>query len=187
MLLIEDIRSALAAARAGGATLLDIGAGIGAIHHELLNDRVSTAIHVDASTAHMAAAREETDRRGHTGRVAFTYGDFVTVADTIPEADVVTLDRVLCCFDDMPQLVDLSARKARQFYAAVYPRDVTWMRIALGVLNFVQRVKGTTFRVFLHDPQSIHAALEHAGLTRRNIRHTLGWEVVVYERFERVG
>ena len=66
----------------------------------------------------------------------------------------------------------------------MYPRDVRWMRVALFVINLVQRVKRTTLRVFLHDPAAIHATLTHAGLTRRTLRRTVGWEVVVYERLK---
>ena len=37
-------------------TLLDVGGGVGAIHHELLRSGVTTAIGVDASSAYIAAA-----------------------------------------------------------------------------------------------------------------------------------
>jgi magnesium-protoporphyrin O-methyltransferase len=181
-LLIEALRAALSASDAHYATLLDIGAGIGAIHHELLNGGVSRCVHVDASTAHLDAAKEETERRGHSARVEFVFGDFVALADTIPTADVVTLDRVICCYDDMHGLVQRSARKAGRLYGAVYPRQAGWMRVAIAGINLFQRLKRTTFRVFLHDPAAIDADLRDAGLERHSRRQTLGWEVVVYAR-----
>jgi len=181
-LLIEELRTALSATGVDGAVLLDIGAGIGAIHHQLLDGRVSRAVHVDASTAQLAAAKEETERRGHGSRVEFVFGDFVALADTIPAADVVTLDRVICCYDDMNGLVQRSARKAGRLYGAVYPRKIGWMRIGIVAINLIQRLRRTTFRVFLHDPAAIDAELRNAGLERRSRRQTLGWEVVVYAR-----
>ena len=181
-LLIDALRAALAASDAHDAVLLDIGAGVGAIHHELLNGRVSRCIHVDASTAQLAAAKEETERRGHSARVEFMFGDFTALADTIPSADIVTLDRVICCFDDMHGLVQRSASKAGRFYGAVYPRQNSWMRIGIASVNLLQRLKRTTFRVFLHDPAAIDAALRAGGLELRSRRQTLGWEVVVYAR-----
>lgn len=181
-ILIDDVRAVLDAEQITAAMLLDVGAGIGAIHHELLNGRVERAVHVDASPAHMAAARDETGRRGHEDRVQFVDGDFTSLSDSLAAADIVTLDRVICCFDDMPLLVSLSAAKARRFYAAVYPRSELWMRFALGLINFVQKLKRSTFRVFLHDPRSINETLERGGLTRRSLRRTIGWEIVVYER-----
>ena len=181
-LLIDALRVALKASDARDTVLLDIGAGVGAIHHELLDGPVAQVIHVDASTAHLAAAREETDRRGHGARVRFVHGDFVSIANTVPAADVVTLDRVICCYDDMRQLVGRSAEKAGRLYGAVYPRGVAWMRFALSVINVVQRLKRSAFRVFPHDPVAIDAELRAAGLERRSVRRTLAWEVVVYHR-----
>jgi magnesium-protoporphyrin O-methyltransferase len=181
-LLIEDLRAALIASNVDDATLLDIGAGLGAIHHALLDGLASRATHVDASSAQLAAAREETERRGHSGRVDFLQGNFVDMAPGMPPADVVTLDRVICCYDDMHGLVRRSAEKATRFYAAVYPRDNTWMRIGIAGVNVFERVKRSTFRVFLHDPRAIDAELRAAGLTRFSVRETLGWQVVVYRR-----
>jgi 2-polyprenyl-3-methyl-5-hydroxy-6-metoxy-1,4-benzoquinol methylase len=180
--LIEDLRAALVASNVHDATLLDIGAGLGAIHHALLDGRVSRAVHIDASAAQLAAAREETERRGHTGGVEFLHGNFVDMADGIRPADIVTLDRVICCYDDMPGLVSRSVQKATRLYGAVYPRDVAWMRIAIAGLNVFERVKRSTFRVFLHDPQAIDAELRASGLARVSVRETLGWQVVVYRR-----
>ncbi len=181
-LLVESLRLALDHADAKGATLIDVGAGVGAIHHELLDGRVVRAVHVDASSAHLAVARDETERRGHGGQVEFVSGNFVSVADSVAPADVVTLDRVICCYDDMPGLVSRSAEKATRFYGAVYPRELTWMRIAIATINVVQRLKRSSFRVFLHRPSAIDAALRAAGLERLTLRRTFGWEVVVYER-----
>src|SRR5262245_33303610 len=96
-LLIDALRSALDDTDVRAAVLLDIGAGVGAIHHELMDGRVDRTVHLDASTAYLTAAREETERRGHASRVEFVHGDFVAIADTVPPADVVTLDRVICC------------------------------------------------------------------------------------------
>jgi magnesium-protoporphyrin O-methyltransferase len=181
-LLIEDLRRAIAATGNDAVTLLDVGAGIGAIHHVLLDGPISRVTHVDASSAHLAAARQEVDRRHHTDNVSFVHGDFVALADSIPAADVVTLDRVICCYHDMTHLVRGSANKATRLYGAVYPRDATWMRFALAAVNVVQRVRRSAFRVFLHPPVSIDAELRAAGLERVSLRRTLGWEIIVYKR-----
>jgi methyltransferase family protein len=153
-----------------------------AIHHALLDGRVSRAVHIDASTAQIAAARDETTRQGHSAKVEFVFGDFVALSDTLPVADVVTLDRVICCFDDMDALVSRSGRKAGRFYGAVYPRKAAWMRVAIAALNLFQRLRGSAFRVFLHDPDAIDRVLRSTGLVPRAERHTLGWLVVVYAR-----
>ena len=181
-LLIEGLRLVLDRDRKPGTRLLDIGAGVGAIHHVLLTDGVEHAVHVDASTAHLTAAREETERRGHSGLVEFMRGDFVDMADHVPPADVVTLDRVICCYHEMPRLVRLSAEHALRLYGAVYPRGTTLMRAGIFAINLLMRIKRSPFRTFQHDPVAIDAVLRTAGLQRRHIRRTLGWEIVVYER-----
>ena len=181
-ILIDDLRAALGAASARDLVLLDVGAGIGAIHHELLDGSVSRAIHVDASSAHITAARAEAERRNHSARVDFLRANFVELADTVPTADLVTLDRVICCYDDMNGLVTSAASKATRIFGAVYPRQNTWMRVGITVINLIQRVRRSAFRVFLHDPSSIDRVLRDAGMRRSSVRRTLAWEVVVYAR-----
>src|SRR5262245_46251582 len=72
---------------AAGPTLLDIGGGVGAIHHHLLEKGFSHATHIDAAIAYVDAAKDETQRRGHAGRVSFSHGDFHELVKTAPEAD----------------------------------------------------------------------------------------------------
>ena len=182
VLLIDALRQATGANGARAEVLLDIGAGVGAIHHELLEDRVERAVHIDASSAHLSAARDETERRGHSGRVDFLNGDFVAIAASVAPADLVTLDRVICCYHDMPRLVRLSADKALRLYGAVYPRPTLWMRMGIPMINALQHLKRSEFRVYLHAPAAIDSVLTGAGLRRRSLHRTLAWEVVVYER-----
>ena len=45
------------------------------------------------------------------------------MSDEIEAADVVTLDRVICCYPDMEALVGRSAERALRLYGLVHPRD----------------------------------------------------------------
>lgn len=170
---------------AGGATagsLLDVGGGIGAMHHMLLDDGVREAVQVDVSPAYISVAQEEARRRGHTDRVRFVRGDFVALADELAAADIVTLDRVICCYPDMEQLVAGAANKARRLLGAVYPRETRFVRAMLAMTNLVMRLRRTAFRVYLHPPRVIERSMLRRGLVRRSSRRTLVWEIVVYER-----
>lgn len=116
-----------------GMSLLDIGGGVGAIQHELLNAGADRAVAVEASAAYLEAAQEETMRRGREDRIEYRHGNVVDLAarpQGIPAADVVTLDRVLCCYHDMDALIRVSVERARLFYGLVYPPDTWWMRAA---------------------------------------------------------
>ena len=72
-----------------GLTVLDIGAGIGAVHQELLAEGAARAIDVDGSPAFVDAARDEAARRGTLDRVRYEVGDFVALAPAIETADIV--------------------------------------------------------------------------------------------------
>lgn len=165
-----------------GLTLLDIGGGVGAIQHQLLEAGLQSATDVDASLAYIHAARAEAQRRGYAGRVSHHYGNFVDLAEEIASADIVTLDRVICCYDDMEKLVSLSAERARKIYALVYPRDTWWVKIGLAVVNFFSRLQRNPYRAFAHSSQAVEALVRKMGLKQTTCRQTFVWQVVVYTR-----
>lgn len=165
-----------------GATVLDIGAGVGAVHLALLEAGAAGAIDVDGSPAFIAAAKKEALRVGVAHKVRHEAGDFVELAGGIEPADLVALDRVVCCYPDMAALVGLSAARASRRYGLVYPRDVWWIRGGGAVLNAVMRLFRQRMRVFIHKTADVEALVEAAGLTRRYFRHGLYWQVAVFER-----
>lgn len=169
-----------------GASLLDVGAGIGIVHHELLAVGAKKAIHVDATAPHIRVAEEEAARRGHAGRVTFLRGDFVMLASQIQAADVVTLDRVICCYPDMQVLVSQSASHARRLYGAVFPRERWMVRAVVALGNFARRMTGNSFRSYVHPVCGIDAALQRQGLRARTVRDTFAWRVAVYSRVSNV-
>ncbi len=173
---------ALKAEGVQGMTLLDIGGGIGAIGHELLAAGASRATNVDASTAYIEVAKEESERRGHSDRVSYQHGDFVDLAPEISAADIVTLDRVICCYPDMEALVGLSSQRATKYYGAVYPRDNLWFKIARPVLNFFLWLSRNPFRMFVHATAAVDAVVRKQGLQPRFHGHTAIWQVVLYGR-----
>jgi predicted TPR repeat methyltransferase len=173
---------ALKAAGVAGRTLLDIGGGVGVIQHELLRGGVTEASGVEASTAYLAAAREEAARQGHADRLRLEHGNFVALAPTLPPADIVTLDRVICCYPDMPALVGLSVALAREAYGLVYPRDTWWVKLGLALGNLALWVRRTPFRTYAHPTAAVDALVRGQGFAPRFARKTLVWQVVVYGR-----
>jgi magnesium-protoporphyrin O-methyltransferase len=173
----------LASEGVDGMTLLDIGGGIGAIQHELFKAGINRATDVDASSAYLQAAQEESARQGHAEQTTFHRGNFVDLAPEIDAADIVTLDRVICCYPDMDVLVRLSSERAKKFYAVVFPRDNQLMRLAATVGNFFLRLSGNPFRTFIHSTAEVEAIVTSNGL-RRHFYDTSGlvWQVIVYTR-----
>ena len=173
---------ALKAQGTAGATLLDIGGGVGAIQHELLRDGVQSATSVDASTAYVKAAREEAERQGHAGKVRYIHADFVEEAPGLQQAGIVTLDRVICCYHDMPSLVGLSVGKAERLYGLVYPRDVWWTRAGIKVANLYFRIARNPYRGFVHNAQAVDSLVRDNGFRQRFYKTSGPWQVVVYAR-----
>jgi 2-polyprenyl-3-methyl-5-hydroxy-6-metoxy-1,4-benzoquinol methylase len=173
---------ALRAQGVSGATLLDIGGGIGAIQHELLDDGVTEATSVDASSAYLGAARAEAEKRGYAGRVRYFHGNFVELAKGIPPADIVTLDRVICCYDEMEALVRSSAARASRLYGVVFPRSAWWVRLATALANVTLWIRGSPFRIFAHPTAAVEGVVA-AQRMRRVFRRSAGmWQVAVYAR-----
>ena len=162
--------------------MLDVGAGVGAVHLELLDAGAATAVDVDASPAFVAAARDEAARRGHADRVTYRVGDVVAVGEDVAPADIVALDRVVCCYPDMAALVTMTADRARRRYGLVYPRDPTWIRAGARVGNAVARLFRSKTRIHVHPTRDVEGLVRAAGLEERVRRTTTFWQVVVYER-----
>ena len=165
-----------------GKTLLDVGGGVGAIQHELLDAGAWAATSVEASQPYLNAARLESKRRGHAGRAWFRHGDFVELAATIEAADVVTLDRVVCCYPDLEGLIRTSAARARMVYGLVYPRDTRLVRIGFAIANLVLRLLRKQMRAFVHPVADIERSVEECGLAPRYAARAGAWQVAVYRR-----
>jgi len=182
----KPTRALLAALRREGvehATLLDIGGGIGVIQHELLAAGAERATSVEASPAYMHAGREEAERSGHAGRIRYEAGDFVALADRVEPADIVTLDRVICCYPDMEALVARSAERAQRLYGLVYPQDRWCVDAGIRVTNLFMRLSRRAFRAHLHRPSAVDAVAREHGLTPRLCRRTGPfWQVALYAR-----
>ena len=162
--------------------LLDIGGGIGTIHHELLRDVARDATHVDASSAYLRVATEEANRLGHADQVKFIHADFTDVAADIPQVDIVTLDRVVCCYPDFRGLLKAAAGKSRTVIALTYPRETWYMRIGLRIINFFQGLGQDPFRVFLHPIAEMESLLNSQGLKKISVKRLFVWEMALYQR-----
>ncbi len=173
---------ALKAQGISGMTLLDIGGGVGTIQHELLNAGVSSCINVEASLAYVKAAKEEANRQGHADSIRHLHGNFVDLAKDVPQCDIVTLDRVICCYHDVSALVGLSSERAGRIYGVVYPRNTWWTKILTALENLYFRIQRNPFRTFIHPTEVVEEIVLSKGFVRRFFREVGQWQVVVYER-----
>ncbi|HUF06885.1 MAG TPA: methyltransferase domain-containing protein [Candidatus Binatia bacterium] len=168
-----------------GAAVLDIGGGIGVIGLELLAAGAASLTSVDASRPSVAVAKGELQRAGLADRATVRHGDFVELAGEIEAADVVTLDRVVCCYGDWRALVDASVSHARRVIGLVYPNERWWMRAGIGIGNLMLRLVGQSFRGYVHPERAIDDRIRRAGFERRTHHRGWLWQTVLYERAAR--
>jgi magnesium-protoporphyrin O-methyltransferase len=178
-ILLDLIR---AATDVRGASVLDIGGGVGAVHHELLKDGAALAVDVDGSGAYIAASKQEAERLNHADRVTYQRGDFVELAGEVQPADIVTLDRVICCYPDLPALVGAAASKALRVIGLVWPRDTWWMQIGLWGFNVVERFSKYPLFQSFHRVADVDRVIGEAGLRVHASRNAGMWHARVYVR-----
>ena len=176
--LIDALRDAGVA----DATLLDIGGGIGAVQLELLEAGVRSSTDVDASEAYLSTARSEADERGFGDRTSYRHGDFVELAAEVEDADIVTLDRVICCYPHVETLVERSISHAHRLYGLVYPRDRWWVRMGMRLGNLGCAIFRNDFRVYVHPQATIDRILRSSGWTLRYSHAGWFWQTAVWER-----
>jgi len=179
----QALIEALKAEGIEGMTLLDIGGGVGAIEHELLDAGVTRATSVDASAPYLDAARQEAASRGHDGRVTYVHGDFVDLADSIPPADIVTVDRVLNVYPDWERLAGLAATRAQRLLGLVYPRDTRMTRLVVSGMNLMLRLQGKPVRAAIRPGDTIERIARENGLAP-HVAEDVGpaWHVAVFRR-----
>lgn len=165
-----------------GAAVIDVGAGVGAVGFGLLEAGADRLIDVDASRAYLAAAQDEAERRGVRDRATFHYGDFVGLAPGLEPAEIVAMDRVICCYHDWRAITSAAASRSSRLIGLVYPVDRWWMRLSVRMLNLWLRVRRRSFRSFIHPVSAIDAQIRAAGFERRFLQRGLVWEAVVYRR-----
>ena len=164
------------------ATLLDVGSGIGVLTHELLNGPAASSTLVDESSAYQAVARDLASEHGTAERCTFVQGDFVDVQPTLPGADLVALDRVVCCYPEVARLLGAVADTGAVWCGLSYPRDRWYIKAMVAAMNASLWLRRMDFRVFVHAEQRIWALLEKEGFRVNMESGTFVWKIVLLER-----
>ncbi|MDP9467579.1 MAG: class I SAM-dependent methyltransferase [Chloroflexota bacterium] len=170
--------------RADGLTgaVLDIGAGVGMVHLELLEAGAASAVDVDASSAYLEAARGEAERRGLVERVEYRYGDAVELAASLPPAEVVAMDRVICCYPDLAGLLAAAVATGPRLIGLVHPTDGPLIRASMTLFNAVSRLFRRHHSFYVHRRAEIDRLLRAAGFAEHHRGGGRFWKVTVYAR-----
>ena len=178
----RTIADLLIARGIGGATILEIGGGIGDLQVELLRAGAARATSVEISAAYESTARELATELGVDDRIEHHLADFAREPARIDPADAVILNKVVCCYPDMPGLVRPAADHTRRWLVLAFPADRWWIRIGVRVASVLQATFRRPFRVFFHEPAAIVAIAHEAGLREAASRRGIFWQVQMLER-----
>lgn len=163
-----------------GASVLEVGGGVGGIQLELLKAGAVRSVNVELSREYEECARDLAREADVETRIDRRIGDFVREADAIEPADAVVMHRVVCCYPDMPGLVGAAADRARRLLVFSFPRDTRLIRLGFRLANLWYRLRD--FRAFVHQPDAMVAVAESRGLRFVHGRRGRMWQVAALER-----
>ena len=161
-----------------GASVLEIGGGVGEIQVELLRRGASNVTNLELSTQYEHEAARLLAGTGLAGRVDRRFLDIAREPERVEPADVVVLHRVVCCYPDYQRLLCAAAQHATQLLVYSHPPDNPATRAVTWSENFARRVRGNAFRGYVHPPTAMIAAAEGDGLRMTYQHHSRDWDVV---------
>jgi 2-polyprenyl-3-methyl-5-hydroxy-6-metoxy-1,4-benzoquinol methylase len=165
-----------------GATVLEIGGGVGEIQVELLKAGAARSVNLELSREYEGEARRLADENGVGERIDRRFQDIATEPEAVEPADVVVLNRVVCCYPDYERLLGAAADHARRLLVFSYPPRNTMSRSIVTLTNWLQVVRGSDFRAFTHPPSAMLSVLDGRGLRRTYEHHGLVWQIAGLER-----
>ena len=162
--------------------MLEIGGGIGQVLLELLKSGAARGEVIELLPDYEAHVRALAREAGVADRVSFRMADLVADPAAGSPADIVVMNKVVCCTPDGVELAGIAASLARRTLALSYPRRAWWVRGVLHLVNAYFRVRRRRFRVYVHAPDALHTAVEAHGLARASERDGPVFRVVAFER-----
>ena len=179
-LLLEGITAVINNGKTSASTVMEIGCGVGGLLLTMLGKGVDYAIGVDASEGMLEKARQNAAERNFKDKTLFLHGDFVNVERELQPADIVVLDKVLCCDSDPESLIKKSTGKTKYIYALSFPRDHIFARFFIKAGIAITKICPVKFTPFYHEPNDIKRWTEGANFILSYARNTFFWQVQVY-------
>jgi magnesium-protoporphyrin O-methyltransferase len=165
-----------------GATVLEVGGGVGEIQLELLKRGAARAVSLELVDAYEAEAAALLREAGLEERVERRRHDIATAPEEVEPADVVVLNRVVCCYSDYERLLGAVAEHARRLVVFSYPRRNVVSRALVTAQNLFFRALRREFRAFTHPPDAMLAVLAVRGLQPAYAHTGFAWRISGLER-----
>ena len=165
-----------------GATVLEIGGGLGEIGLELVRRGAASAINLELSPAYEAEAAALVAEAGLTSRVRRRLVDIAAEPDAVEPADIVVLHRVVCCYPDYAGLLGTAAEHTRDRMVFSFPPRNAVSRAVVATQNELLRLARREFRVFTHPPAAMFAVLADHGLHPTHAHRGAVWQIATATR-----
>jgi len=165
-----------------GASVLEIGGGLGEVQLELLKRGAADATNLELSDAYDEEAHRLLQEAGLEDRVRRRRHDIAVAPDEVEPADIVVLHRVVCCYPDYERLLSAAAEHARRLVVFSHPPHHLPARTLMAGINLAMRVRGMEYRTFNHPPAAMVCVLERHGLQPVYTHRGPVWHVVAAGR-----
>ena len=161
-----------------GASVLEIGGGVGALQLELLAKGASRTTNLELVDAYDADASELAESAGTRDRMTRRQVDIAASPDQVEAHDIVVLHRVVCCYPDYERLLTAAADHAKRLLVFSHPPRNGVSRTATRLQNLSFRVTGKAFRTFAHPPAAMVDVAEGRGMRTDFTYRGRVWQVV---------
>ena len=165
-----------------GATVLEIGGGVGDVQLELLKRGASRTLNLELSPGYEKDAVQLVREAGFDGRAERRLHDIAEDPAGVEPADVVVLNRVVCCYPDYEHLLGAAADHARRLLVFSYPPRNALSRFLLGAQNLLFRLQRKEFRAFAHPPARMLGVVEERGFLLAYSHRPVVWQIAGFER-----
>ena len=119
---------------------------------------------------------------GVAERTKFRVVDVLENREALEPADVVLLNRVICCSPDGLELVKLAAARTQRALLLSYPRDSLVLRFSARLQHRLFRLFRRQYRFYVRPTADVVAAATSAGLRLHSSGRGLVWEHATFVR-----
>ena len=170
-----------------GASVLEIGGGVGDIQLELLGKGASRTTNLELVDAYDTDAANLAESVGMRGRMTRRQVDIAATPDEVEAHDIVVMHRVVCCYPDYERLLTAAADHAKRLLVFSHPPRNWVSRTATWLENVSFRVMGRSFRTFDHPPAAMVAVAEGRGMRTDYTYRGPIWQIVGLARAAAAG
>jgi 2-polyprenyl-3-methyl-5-hydroxy-6-metoxy-1,4-benzoquinol methylase len=161
-----------------GASVLEIGGGVGALQLELLRQGASRATNLELVDSYEADAKTLAADAGFGNQVTRRQVDIAKAPEAVEPHDIVVLHRVVCCYPDSNRLLEVAAQHATRLLVFSHPPRNLVSRAMTATENMLFRLRRNPFRTYLHDPDELAAAAERGALKPRYRHRGMSWHIL---------